>query len=67
LKDEQDASDASFKRAGITSENMFPKSRKGQLDGILSEKLRLLKERMEKGGALFFHQLNQLPLVTSLQ
>jgi hypothetical protein len=46
-----------FGRAGATGEDMFPESRKGQLDGELLEMLGLTKERMVKGDALFFHQL----------
>jgi hypothetical protein len=36
---------------------MFPKSRKGELDGCLLEMLGLTKERMVKGDVLFFHHL----------
>jgi hypothetical protein len=44
-------------REGATSEDMFPESRKGELDGNLLETLGLTKERMVDGDALFFHQL----------
>lgn len=54
--DEEGNSD-SFGRAGATGDDMFPDSRKGQLDAVLLEKLGLTKERMQKGDALFFHQL----------
>jgi hypothetical protein len=42
---------------GATSEDMFPESRKGELNGTLLETLGLTRERMVKGDALFFHQL----------
>jgi len=44
-------------REGATSEDMFPESRKGRLDGELLERLGLTKHRMTVGDALFFHQL----------
>jgi hypothetical protein len=50
-------SSLNYGRAGATRDDMFPDSRKGQLDGDLLEKLGLTRERMVKGDALFFHQL----------
>jgi hypothetical protein len=55
--DADDNSDRNLGQEGATSEDMFPESRKGELDGDLLETLGLTKERMIKGDALFFHQL----------
>jgi hypothetical protein len=54
---EEEGDDGNGGRHGATSEDMFPESRKGELDGDLLETLGLTKERMVKGDALFFHQL----------
>jgi hypothetical protein len=40
-----------------TSNNIFPESRKGKLDGNLLETLGLTKERMVQGDVMFFYQL----------
>jgi hypothetical protein len=42
---------------GSTRDNLFPSTRKGQLDAELLKTMRLIKERMITGDAFFFHQL----------
>ena len=49
-------SEGSF-RDGSTRDNLFPSTRKGQLDAELLKTMGLTKERMTTGDALFFHQL----------
>jgi hypothetical protein len=44
-------------RDGSTRDNLFPPTRKGQLDAKLLKVMGLTDERMKTGDALFFHQL----------
>ena len=53
----EDEAEGNSGRQGATSDDMFPDSRKGELDGGLLETLGLTKERMVDGDALFFQQL----------
>ena len=46
-----------FMRSGVSSDNLFPESRKGCLDGELLQQLGLTKEKMQLCDALFFYQL----------
>ncbi len=53
-------------REGATRDDLFPTSRRCQLDGNLLEKMGLTAERMKKKDALFFYQL-LCPLIDPLQ
>ena len=44
-------------RSGATSQNLFPESRKGSLDGDVLKKLGLTSARLQNRDALFFYQL----------
>ena len=46
-----------YHRSGATRENLFPHDIKGCLDKIILSKLDLIRERMQEGHALLFHQL----------